>query len=147
MQRKLKKILWHLIINGLKYTREGGVYVRISAKDQEYGVNLYIEVTDTGIGMSGAELDNVFERFYQGDSGRARTTSGLGLGMSIVSGFVYSMGGFITVESEPDNGTTVHVSIPQLVVDSSECMSVNRESKFHLGIVFCIELNITHFFF
>lgn len=130
---KLKKILWHLIMNGLKYTREGGVYVRISAKAQEYGVNLYIEVTDTGIGMNGAELDNVFERFYQGDSGRARTTSGLGLGMSIVSGFVYSMGGFITVESEPDNGTTVRVSIPQLVVDSSECMSINNIDELCVG--------------
>ena len=126
---KLKKILWHLLMNGLKYTREGGVYCRISAKEQEYGVNLYIEVTDTGIGMSGFELDKIFERFYQGDSGRTRTTSGLGLGMSIVSGFVSSMGGFITVESELDKGTTIRVSIPQLVTDYGECMTVSNTEE------------------
>ncbi|MCR5701664.1 MAG: response regulator [Lachnospiraceae bacterium] len=130
---KLKKILWHLIMNGLKYTREGGVYVRISTKPHEYGVNLYIEVTDTGIGMNGEELDKIFDRFYQGDSGRTRTTSGLGLGMSIVYGFVYSMGGFITVESEPDEGTSVRVSIPQTVVDTSECMSVNNPEDLCIG--------------
>ncbi|MBE5924129.1 MAG: response regulator [Lachnospiraceae bacterium] len=130
---KLKKILWHLIMNGLKYTREGGVYVRITTKPQEYGVNLYIEVTDTGIGMNGEELDKIFDRFYQGDSGRTRTTSGLGLGMSIVSGFVYSMGGFITVESEPDEGTSVRVSIPQTVVDYSECMSISNHDDICVG--------------
>ncbi len=130
---KLKKILWHLLMNALKYTREGGVYCRISAKEQDYGVNLYIEVTDTGIGMSGAELDRISERFYQGDSGRTRTTSGLGLGMSIVSGFVSSMGGFLTVESEPDKGTTVRVSIPQIVVDHAECMSAKYKEEICVG--------------
>lgn len=130
---KIKKIMWHLIMNGLKYTREGGVYVRISTKPHEYGVNLYIEVTDTGIGMNGEELDRIFDRFYQGDSGRTRTTSGLGLGMSIVYGFVYSMGGFITVESEPDEGTSVRISIPQTVVDPSECMSVNNSEDLCIG--------------
>lgn len=130
---KIKKILRALISNGLKYTHDGGVYVRISCEDQDYGVNLSIEVTDTGIGMSEEELERVYERFYQVDSGRARLGGGLGLGLSIVSGFVSLLGGFMIIKSKPDVGTTVHVSLPQTVVDASSCMSVNNPDKLCLG--------------
>ena len=130
---KIKKILRALISNGLKYTHEGGVYVRISCEEQDYGVNLSIEVTDTGIGMTEEELERVYERFYQVDSGRARLGGGLGLGLSIVSGFVSLLGGFMIIKSKPDVGTTVHVSLPQTVVDASSCMSVNNPDKLCLG--------------
>ena len=130
---KLKKILSHLIMNGIKYTREGGVYVRISALPEHYGVNLFIEITDTGIGMSAEETERIFECFYQVDSGRSRSASGLGLGLSIVSGFVASMGGFMTLNSTPDSGTTMRVSLPQKVVDPSSCMSVRRREQLCLG--------------
>ncbi len=130
---KIKKILRALISNGLKYTHDGGVYVRISCENQDYGVNLSIEVTDTGIGMSEEELERVYERFYQVDSGRARLGGGLGLGLSIVSGFVSLLGGFMIIKSKPDAGTTVHVSLPQTVVDASSCMSVNNPDKLCLG--------------
>ena len=130
---KLKKILWHLIMNGLKYTKKGGVYVRISSVPQEYGINLCIEVSDTGIGMSDKEIERIFDQFYQADSGRTRTTSGLGLGMNIVSGFVRSLGGFITIESKRGEGTTVHVSIPQSVTDHTACMTLAQREKIYLG--------------
>ena len=130
---KLKKIIWHLVMNGLKYTKQGGVFVHITMKKQEYGVNLFIEVSDTGVGMDNDELEKVFDRFYQSDSGRTRSTSGLGLGMSIVAGFVHSLGGFITVESKPKRGTTVRVSIPQKVVDNSLCMSVINPKELHIA--------------
>ena len=131
--QKLKKILWHLVMNGLKYTKHGGVFVHISTKKQEYGVNLCIEVSDTGIGMDNEELERVFDRFYQSDSSRTRSTSGLGLGMSIVAGFVNTLGGFITVESKPKRGTTVKVSIPQKVVDNTLCMSVINPKELHIA--------------
>jgi len=130
---KLKKILWHLIMNGLKYTKEGGVYVRISSVDQSYGLNLLIEVTDTGIGMDEEEQERIFDRFYQADSGRTRAANGLGLGMAIVSGFTKALGGFLTLESAPNAGTTVRVSIPQQVVDPCECMSVENRDELSLG--------------
>ena len=130
---KLKKILKALISNGLKYTQKGGVYVRISSEEQDYGVNLCIEVTDTGIGMSDYELEKVYESFYQADSSRTRTGSGLGLGLAIVSGFVSLLGGFMTIDSKPEVGTTVHVSIPQKVIDPVSCMSVANPDKLCLG--------------
>ena len=130
---KIKKILKALITNGLKYTQKGGVYVRITSEEQDYGVNLCIEVTDTGIGMSDYELERVYDSFYQADSGRARMGGGLGLGLAIVSGFVSLLGGFMTINSKPEAGTTVHVSLPQKVVDNTSCMSVNNPDRLCLG--------------
>ncbi|MBO4637700.1 MAG: response regulator, partial [Clostridiales bacterium] len=130
---KLKKILKALISNGLKYTRKGGVYVRIVAEEHDYGVNLCIEVTDTGIGMTEYELERVYDSFYQADSGRSRMGGGLGLGLAIVSGFVSLLGGFMTIKSKVDVGTTVNVSIPQKVIDPTSCMSVSNPDKICLG--------------
>ena len=130
---KIKKILKALISNGLKYTQKGGVYVRITSEEQEYGVNLCIEVTDTGIGMSDYELERVYDSFYQADSGRARMGGGLGLGLAITAGFVSLLGGFMTINSKPDEGTTVHVSLPQKVVDPTSCMSVANPDQLCLG--------------
>ncbi len=130
---KIKKILWHLIMNGIKYTKEGGVYVRITAIEQDYGVNLCITVKDTGIGMTDDETEMAFDGFYQSDSGRTRSTNGLGLGLTIVVGFVSALHGFVQIDSEKDYGTTVRVSIPQKVVDPSVCMAVDNRDKLTLG--------------
>lgn len=130
---KLKKILWHLITNGLKYTNEGGVYVHISSTPHDYGINLCIEVTDTGIGMDAAQLEMIYDKFYKADSGRARMTGGLGLGMPIVHGFVRSLGGFMTIESEAGVGTTIRVSIPNTVIDGECCMSIADRESVSLG--------------
>ena len=130
---KLKKIFRHLIDNALKYTEEGGVYVHITPEERDYGINLLLEVTDTGIGMSRAELEMVFERFYQADSGKTRSANGLGLGLSIANGFIRSLNGFLTIESEPKNGTTVRVSIPQMVVGTDYCMSIRSPERLCLG--------------
>ena len=130
---KIKKILRALITNGLKYTQKGGVYVRITTENHEYGVNLCIEVTDTGKGMTDYELEKVYDSFYQADSSRTRQGGGLGLGLAIASGFVALLGGFMTINSKPDVGTTVIVSIPQKVVDPVSCMSVAAPDKLCLG--------------
>ena len=130
---KLKRILWHVILNGLKYTKEGGVYVGITSTVQEYGINLCVDVTDTGVGMTPEELERVFERFYQSDSGRTRVSGGLGLGMPIALGFAEALSGFLTVDSKPDAGTTVHICIPQTVVNEEPCMSVRSKDEFNVG--------------
>ncbi|MBO7363318.1 MAG: response regulator, partial [Lachnospiraceae bacterium] len=126
---KIRKILLHLISNGFKYTKEGGVYVRIYSVPREYGINLLLEVRDTGIGMSDFEIEHIYDKFYQSDSSKTRSVGGLGIGIPIVSGFVAAMNGFMDIQSKRGVGTTVKVSIPQSVEDNSKCMSVrNRES-------------------
>ena len=133
---KIKRILWHLIRNGFKFTNEGGVYVRIYSVKREYGINLVMEVRDTGIGMKEGEIDNIYEKYYQADSGRARSKGGLGLGVSIVNGFVSALDGVFTIESKPNEGTVVRVSIPQEVEDAAKGIDVaNRKNVVVVGFL------------
>ncbi|MCR5788807.1 MAG: response regulator [Lachnospiraceae bacterium] len=126
---KIKKILWHLISNGYKFTREGGVYVHLHAVPREYGINLVIEVTDTGIGMSADDIEHIYDRFFQLDSGRSRTTGGLGLGIPIANGFTKAMGGVLAIDSVPGEGTTARVSLPQGVINAAPCLSVRNKEN------------------
>ena len=128
-EKKIKKVLEHLIDNAFKFTKKGGIYVRVYALKKEYGVNLCIRVNDTGVGIAEEELKKIRERFYQSNGGRNRRAGGLGLGLSIVYGMVSAMEGFMQIESTEGEGTTVSVSIPQKVADDAPCMVVqNREN-------------------
>ncbi|MBR4719051.1 MAG: response regulator [Lachnospiraceae bacterium] len=126
---RIRKMLLHLISNAVKFTEKGGLYVKISSAERSYGVNLDIEVTDTGKGMSREDIGQLSEILYQADKGRDRSTGGIGLGLTIVYGFAHAMGGFARIESEQRRGTTVHVSIPQSVTDNSPCLSLSHESS------------------
>lgn len=126
--RKVKKIIKHLIDNAVKFTKKGGVYVRIYALHKPYGINLCIRVSDTGIGIAEEELRKITERFYQSNGGRNRRAGGLGLGLPIVYGMVTAMEGFIQMESTEGSGTTVSVSIPQKVSDEAPGMVVENRT-------------------
>lgn len=127
-EKKIKKVLEHLIDNAYKFTTKGGIYVRIYALHKPYGINLCIKVSDTGIGIAEEELEKIKDKFYQSNGGRNRRAGGLGLGLSIVYGMVSAMEGFIQIESTVGEGTTVSVSIPQKVSDEAPAMEVeNRE--------------------
>lgn len=126
---KIKKILKNVIGNGVKFTKKGGVRVRVAALKKTYGVNLCIDVEDTGIGISAHELERIRDRFYQVNSGRSRRAGGLGLGLSIVYGIVKAMGGFVRIESKEGEGTKVHISIPQKVVDPAPSMVVENRKQ------------------
>lgn len=132
-RRKIKKIIKHLVDNAMKFTKNGGVYVRIYALPKEYGINLCIRVSDTGIGIDEDNLTKIKERFYQSNSGRNRRTGGLGLGIPIVCGMTTAMEGFLQIESIEEDGTTVSVSIPQKVADASPCLSVTDRESLCLG--------------
>lgn len=129
--KKLQKILRHLLDNSYKFTKRGGVYVKVSGIKRDYGLNLIIEVTDTGCGMTAVDLENAGKGGYQANGKRDRETGGIGLGLSIVYGFVRSMDGFVSVESEKGRGTTVRVSVAQDVVDASPTLKLERGVEPH----------------
>ena len=132
--RKVKKIISHLTVNAMNFTKKGGVHVRIYALRKEYGVNLCIRVSDTGIGIAEDELEKIRERFFQSNSGRNRKNGGLGLGLPIVYGMVTAMGGFVQFESAEGTGTVASVSIPQKVADPAPCMTVTDRAELSLAI-------------
>ena len=132
--KKLRKIIRHLIDNAVKFTRQGGVYVHIASIPREYGVNLVIEVTDTGTGMTRKDISKVSRSIYQANKKRNRSTGGIGLGLGIVHGFVHVMNGFVTIESDGKRSTTIRISIPQEVVDPLPCLFV--ENNRDMNVVF-----------
>ena len=130
---RLRKMLYHLIDNAYKFTKEGGIYVHITADRHPYGINLRVEVSDTGCGIEPEELQKISRGFYQVDSGRARSAGGMGLGLSIVYGFAHAMGGFVAINRQPGQGTTVQFSTPQSIMDDTPCMSVRNPYKLVLA--------------
>ena len=133
---KLHKIFRHLLENAVKFTKRGGIYVRMYSEKTEYGVNLIIEMTDTGIGMDRRTTQSVSEGMYQVNKKRNRSSGGIGLGLYIVYGFAHRMGGFVKIESQKRVGTTVRVTLPQKVTDETPCLalsgSFDGEVLFHV---------------
>ena len=104
-----KQMLINLIDNSIKYTKQDGS-VEISADYDEK--NIYIIVSDTGIGIDKEHLDRLFERFYRVDKARTREVGGTGLGLAIVKHIVLSFGGSIKIESQIDKGTSFFITLP-----------------------------------
>ncbi len=131
--RKIGKVIRHLLSNALKFTRKGGVYLRISGVRREYGYHLQIEVTDTGIGMKAADIDRISNGSYQVNKKRNRSTGGIGLGLPIVYGFIRKMNGFVSVESDVGEGTTVRVSVIQKAENNQACLNVENPSAISIA--------------
>jgi signal transduction histidine kinase len=108
-QAKLKQIITSLVSNAIKYTHEGVVTVGCSKAKSDY--RFYVK--DTGIGIPEKDLPHIFERFYRGSNFDEASTRGTGLGLSITKELSEKLGGSITVESEPDKGSTFYLTIPR----------------------------------
>lgn len=111
---KIQEILTNLMNNGLKYTREGSVSLRVYVKEEtEKAVLLHIEVEDTGIGIEEKNFPYVFGKFQKFDEKKNYGVEGSGLGLSIVKSFVEMMDGTITFESVYGKGTKFVIELWQ----------------------------------
>lgn len=106
---RLTQILNNLLSNAIKFTEEGRVRLKLSCRP---GKPINIDISDTGVGMTEAQLSRVFESFEQADGSMTRRFGGTGLGLSIVRQLVLLMGGMISIQSRPGEGTQVRVVIP-----------------------------------
>jgi signal transduction histidine kinase len=102
------RIFANLIENALHYTPAGGT-VEIRESRRRDGVSVHVR--DTGIGIAHDQLEKIYERFWHGDSARARS-AGTGLGLAIVRALVKRHGGDITVSSELGRGSEFIVTFP-----------------------------------
>ena len=126
---KISHILKILVENSIKFTEEGGVNIRIRHRPENYGINLVIDICDTGIGMTDSQLTQMYDVFYQADTGSSRLAGGLGLGLPIAQGLLNSMGGFIHFNSGEKQGLSAHIVIPQGVVDERPCIVLNHPEQ------------------
>ncbi|UNU26298.1 sensor histidine kinase [Microcoleus vaginatus] len=108
---KVRQILFNLLSNALKFT-EGGTVLLSATREPAGGSDwVYLQVSDTGIGMSAEQQQGLFQPFIQGDASTTRKYGGTGLGLAISRLFCQMMGGDITVESQLDVGSTFTVHL------------------------------------
>ena len=133
---KITHVLKIIVENSIKFTEEGGINVCVGCRKESYGVNLTIDIYDTGIGMTDSQMNQMFDDFYQADTGSSRLASGLGLGIPIARGLLHAMGGFIHFESKDRQGLETHIAIPQVVVDDSPAVSLDNPEKLCIACYF-----------
>lgn len=105
---RVQQILTNLVGNAIKFTERGHVGLDFRREDGW----LFIEVRDTGIGMSAEQLARIFAPFTQADTSISRRFGGTGLGTTIARQLAELMGGTIEVESEPGRGSVFRVALP-----------------------------------
>lgn len=107
----LLDLVTNIFSNAVEYNREGGsVRVELRAEGEE----AVLRISDTGVGISAADLPHVFDRFFRADPSRTASSGGAGLGLAIARSIVDAHGGRITCESTPGTGTEVVVRLPQV---------------------------------
>ena len=107
-QTKLRQILFNMLSNAAKFTKEGSVTLSINTIEKD----VRFAVIDTGIGMNEEQLGKVFDEFTQAEASTAKDYGGTGLGLPISKKMTEMMGGKMEVESEEGKGTTFSITIP-----------------------------------
>jgi heavy metal sensor kinase len=107
--RMLQRMLSNIVDNAVKYTPPGGK-VEVSLTESQSGA-VIVSVSDTGVGISEADLLHIFERFYRCD--RSRSQPGTGLGLSLARAIARAHGGDITVASTENQGSTFTITLPK----------------------------------
>jgi signal transduction histidine kinase len=115
---KIRDSVNHLLLNSVKFTPDGGT-ISLSARSEQDVVE--VSVVDTGVGIETAALQQLFEPFFTGfDVSRHSSghyeygRKGLGLGLSVVKGFVQMHGGTIQASSQMGGGTTITFRLPRV---------------------------------
>jgi PAS domain S-box-containing protein len=114
---KTRQILLNLLSNAGKFTRGGVVTLEAERHLIDGHASLVFTVTDTGIGMTPQQTEKIFDAFTQADVTTTRRYGGTGLGLAIVSRFCQLMGGRVSVESRPAEGSCFTVQLPLEVID------------------------------
>lgn len=117
---RLTQVLVNLVSNSIKFTEEGGVYVRVTPyKRTGDSMSLEFVVRDTGIGIPKDKQRFIFERFEQAEAETTRRFGGTGLGLSIVKHLIELQKGTITLNSEEGNGTSILVELPYRITNET----------------------------
>jgi len=141
---RLRQILWNLISNAVKFTQKGQVTVRIA---YEKGTMLRFEVEDSGIGIPQEEQDKIFAMYYQvKDSNGGKPATGTGIGLAVSRRLAKSMGGDITVDSQPGRGSifTLTIQAPRVAEEVENTLDEDDMPlpALHVLLVEDIELNV-----
>ena len=125
---RLRQVLVNLVGNAIKFTNQGEVRLGVRLQKNEDGCRLCFDVTDTGIGMNGKQIGQLFQPFTQVDSSSTRRFGGTGLGLCISKYLVEALGGDIHVRSTPGEGSTFSVTIDPGPLDETRMIRNAQEA-------------------
>lgn len=117
---KMRQVLFNLLSNASKFTENGAIRVDVERHEAAGQGRITFRVTDTGIGMTPAQLHRLFEPFTQADASTTRRFGGTGLGLTISKHFCEMMGGTIEVASNQGTGSVFTVDLPARVAPRGE---------------------------
>lgn len=128
---RIRQVIINLVTNAIKFTNRGCVVIRVSQTKHDYGINLSVSVSDTGIGISPENLEKLFNSFQQVNTKKNRSVEGTGLGLTISKKLITSMGGFVNVSSVYGSGSEFRFVIPLKVSDEKPFISLKEPEKIH----------------
>lgn len=108
-RERIEQVIMNIVSNAIKYTADGG---KIAIRTGTQGKNVYVRVSDNGVGIPEKDLPRLFERFYRVDKARSRASGGTGLGLSIAKEILNQHNGDIFIESVYGEGTDVTITLP-----------------------------------
>jgi len=123
---RVKQVITNLVNNAIKFTQTGEVVLRASLEEEETDTNrvtLRLSITDSGVGLSRAQQQSLFNAFSQADASTARQYGGTGLGLAISKRLVEEMGGKIGLESELGKGSTFWFTLTSELATSGEAVA------------------------
>lgn len=124
--QSLERVLLNLLSNAIKFTKKGGsIFVNLSLDEEENKV--YIDVEDTGIGISEENVAHIFDRFIQVNKSTTRDTEGTGIGLSIVKKLMNLMEGDCIVSSELNKGTTFRLILKDELTQESDEVALEKD--------------------
>ena len=109
---RIRQILFNLISNAVKFTRDGTIEVRLEPCPR-LSTDVLIHVEDSGIGMTPEQLERVFDAFTQADASTTRQYGGTGLGLALCRKLANLLGGSLVARSEPGKGSTFTLRLPR----------------------------------
>ncbi|MEK3888754.1 ATP-binding protein [Bacillus sp. FSL K6-3431] len=135
-EQQLKQIVFNLMYNAIKFTKQGEIIISAEVDDEE----LHISISDTGVGMDEEHLALIFTSFYQVEGNFKGESKGLGLGLSIAKQLVEALGGRIWVTSEFGKGSCFTLAIP--LANESQMHDVLVEEKENIFFGDILNMNL-----
>jgi signal transduction histidine kinase/CheY-like chemotaxis protein len=127
-ETRLRQILLNLLSNACKFTENGTITLGVELLDAQGRPSVRFVISDTGAGMTEAELEKLFTPFYRVDNSQTRKQGGTGLGLTITRMLCTLMGGDIEVKSAPGQGSTFTVTLPAEVQVTAPSAPGERET-------------------
>lgn len=131
-ERRLKQVLFNLLMNAIKFTPAGGrINLTATVEEKEYERNLCFCVHDTGVGIDEERRQEIYKLFETNQSSTSTKSKVTGIGLHLVKSFIELHGGYISIQSAPDEGTSVFCYIPlqnENVGDNSPTIKLHDHS-------------------